>query len=131
MTDDIMAIVRARAVDGELACEDAHQIAAEMDMSPQHLAEIINDAGDIRFSRCQLGLFGYGSKAEGKSKIVQAAQNVPDDIREAIEAHAHNGKISCLAVWELAERYKYPRLSMANIVEAMGLQVSPCQLGCF
>ena len=57
MTDDVMAIVRARAVDGELACEDAHQIAAEMDISPQHLAEIINDAGDIRFSRCQLGLF--------------------------------------------------------------------------
>jgi hypothetical protein len=92
---------------------------------------VINRQTDVRFSRCQLGLFGYGPKAEGLSKIVLPAAHVPDEIRAAIEAETVNDCIPCVRVWEIAARFKYPRLGLGNIIEAMGLRVMPCQLGCF
>lgn len=120
-----------RAIDGELACADAHEIARLFDVAPIEVGKLVNRATELRFNRCQLGLFGYGPKAEGKSKIVLRAENVPPDIAAALQAKATNGRISCADVWEIADRYKYPRLGIANIVEALGLKVKPCQLGCF
>ncbi|MHB1293838.1 MAG: hypothetical protein ACYC4R_02470 [Anaerolineae bacterium] len=119
------------ALQGEVACVDAHDLAQRLGVSPQDVGEALNNASGLRFTRCQLGLFGYGLKAEGKSKIVTRAANVPDDIRQELAARVHDGRISCADVWAVADRFKYPRLGMANIVEAMGLRVSPCQLGCF
>jgi len=128
---EILKAVEKGTVNGELACADAHDIAARLGVSPLEIGKAVNRATEYRFNRCQLGLFGYGPKSEGKHKIVLPAQRVPDDIRAAIEARAANGKISCAAAWEIAEQFKYPRLGIGNIFEAMGLKVGPCQLGCF
>lgn len=131
MSSEILQAIQQKAVGGELACADAHEIAAELGVSPLEVARIVNRDTQIRFNRCQLGLFGYGPKAEGKHLIVLPAKNIPDDIRAAIEEQTVNGRIACASVWEIADRFKYPRLGIANIVEAMGLKVKPCQLGCF
>ena len=131
MSADILERAESLAVAGELACADAHAIAAELGVSPMELGKAINRSSEIRFNRCQLGLFGYGLKAEGKSKIVLAATNVPDDVRAAIEARAANGRLSCSAAWEIADQFKYPRLGIGNLLEALGLRITPCQLGCF
>jgi hypothetical protein len=56
---------------------------------------------------------------------------VPDDLRAAIASRASDGHISCLATWEIAAQFKYPRLGVANVTESMGLRIKPCQLGCF
>jgi hypothetical protein len=127
-----MAAIEPYLVNNELACADAHRVAAELGISPLDLAAPFNqDARYPRFCRCQLGVFGYGSKALGQSKIVLPAKHIPDDIRAALEARAVNGRVPCIAVWEIAEQFKYPRLGLGNICEAMGLRVTPCQLGCF
>ena len=131
MAQDLVGAVNELAVANELACVDAHALAARMGVTPLALAEVVNRETTLRFNRCQLGLFGYGPKAEGKSKIVLPATNVPDDIAEAIRARAVNGRIACSDAWELADQFKYPRLGIANIIEALGLRVAPCQLGCF
>ncbi|MGI6367480.1 MAG: hypothetical protein ACOX2L_03820 [Anaerolineae bacterium] len=117
--------------ENELACADAHRVAEELHLSPGQLARAVSDQTSVRFNRCQLGLFGYGPKAEGLSKIVLPARHVPAEIRAEIEAAAVDGGIACAKVWEIAERHGYPRLGLGNIVEAMSLKVRPCQLGCF
>jgi hypothetical protein len=131
MQAEILRAIEARTVAGELSCQDAHDLAAEYGLGPLALADLVNRETEVRFSRCQLGLFGYGPKAEGLSKIVLPATHVPDEIRAALEAEAVNGCIPCVTVWEIADRFKYPRLGIANIIEVMGLRVRPCQLGCF
>ncbi len=131
MTAAIEQAMQAQAMNGELPCERAHDIAARFGVSPGEVAAIANDKLDMRFSRCQLGLFGYGPKALGKSKIIQAAAHVPPEIEAALRGRAQGNSVSCLDVWQVAAEFAYPRLGMANIAEALGLRIRPCQLGCF
>jgi len=131
MRDEIIRKAQARAVDGQVSCRDAHAMAAELGISPLEVGLAINRATDLRFYRCQLGLFGYGPKAEGRHKIAMAAPFVPPEIQAALEGLAEDGAIGCAEVWALAQRFEYPRLGVANIVEAMGLKLRRCQIGCF
>lgn len=131
MEEQILRAAESRAVQGALACADAHAIAGMFDISPEEVGRIINRLTSLRFYHCQLGLFGYGPKAEGRSKIVLKAVNLPEEIVEAVQGASQGGRISCRAVWEIAGRFAYPRLGIANILEALGIKVSPCQLGCF
>lgn len=131
MDEKITERATEEAVDGQLSCVNAHAIAAELDVSPLEVGKVVNRDTHLRFYRCQLGLFGYGPKPEGKHKIVQEAPRVPEEIEEALMAHTRDGHIACKAVWNIADDFEYPRLGMANIVESLGLKVTPCQLGCF
>ena len=131
MAQDLIRAAKELAVAGELACADAHELARRLGVTPLALGKAINRDSELRFSRCQLGLFGYGPKAEGKSKIVLPATNMPEDIVAAIQAKTRNGSISCYHAWVIADQFKYPRLGIANIIETLGLKVTPCQLGCF
>ncbi len=131
MSEKILDAAMSKATDGELGCADAHALAAELGVSPLEFGRVINKAKNLRFDRCQLGLFGYGSKPAGEHKIVLKAARVPPEIGAALEERALDGRLSCAAIWEVADLYRYPRLGMANIVEAMGFKVKPCQLGCF
>lgn len=128
---DMISQLQNRAVEGEISCVDAHEIASELGATPLKVGKTVNRQTELRFYRCQLGLFGYGPKEEGKSKIVQKAERVPEEIEAAIRAHTKDGRISCLHAWEVADRFQYPRLGLANILETMGIKVKPCQLGCF
>jgi len=131
MRTEILDAVLQEAVDGEVACADAHMVAVMLNLAPIEVGKAVNRATELRFNRCQLGLFGYGLKSENKHKIVLTAQHIPDDIRIALHARVVGKAISCEAVWEIAEQFKYPRLGIANIVQALGIKVAPCQLGCF
>ncbi|MEA3407079.1 MAG: hypothetical protein U9R48_03235 [Chloroflexota bacterium] len=131
MEEKIREQVEKLAVDGNLSCDKAHALASQLGVSPLQIGRVVNDATNLRFYRCQLGLFGYGPKPEGKHKIVLPAARVPKEIEEAIAARARHGLISCRAIWRVAEEFEYPRLAMANIVEALNLRVVGCQLGCF
>ena len=130
MDPQVIIAAKAVAIDGEVACADAHRIAEHFRVSPEQLGESLDELG-LRVTRCQLGLFGFGSKAEGKSKIVLKAANIPPEIEAAIRAKTVNGRVPCRVAWDIADQFKYPRLGIANIIEALGIRVSPCQLGCF
>jgi hypothetical protein len=131
MTDQLDATLAPYVVDNQLACEDAHRLAQAAGVTPGAFAQAISTHTAVRFYRCQLGLFGYGAKSEGRSKIVQPARFVPDEISADVLAAADDGQIPCADVWRIAAAHSYPRLGMGNIVESMGLRVKPCQLGCF
>jgi hypothetical protein len=131
MRDNILRAAEEQAREGQLACARAMAIAAELGVAPREVGQAVNRASDLRFYRCQLGLFGYGPKDLGQHKVVQPAAHVPDALRQALLARAHDGRIACLDVWQVAEAFEYPRLAASCAVEALGLKVSPCQLGCF
>ena len=129
---NILESCQARATtDGFLACAVAHDLAQEIGVSPLELGQVVNNASTLRFYRCQLGLFGYGKKSEGTHRIIVPAAYIPPDLRQAILDELVDGRISCLSIWHIADRFVYPRLQVANIVEAMQISIKPCQLGCF
>ncbi len=122
--------MRERLEDGRLPCHQAHAIAQILDVEPLTVGLAANEAG-IRISRCQLGLFGYGPKAEGRHKIVHPMERVPERLAARLRARADGGNITCTVVWEVADGLGYKRIEASSAVEAMGLRVSRCQLGCF
>ena len=119
-----------RLEDGKLSCPRAFFVARKLGLEPLAVGLAATEA-DIRITHCQLGLFGYGPKAEGKHKIVHAMDEVPERLAARLRSHAEEGGIDCGAVWQVADELGFKRIEAASAVEAMGLRVSRCQLGCF
>lgn len=130
MDEQILHAMQERLEDGKLPCNQAHAIAHVLKVDPLTAGQAANEA-DIRISRCQLGLFGYGPKAEGKHKIVHPMDDVPERLAARLRAQAEGEGITCTAIWQVSDGLGYPRLEAGSAVEAMGLRVSRCQLGCF
>jgi len=122
--------VMDRLKDGQLPCNQAHAIAKLEGIDPLDLGFALNEMG-IRVSRCQLGLFGYGPKAEGKHKIVEPVEEVPERLAERLQAAARDGAMTCQAVWAIADGLGLKRIAVSSAMEAMGLRTSHCQLACF
>jgi hypothetical protein len=119
-----------RLEDGQLPCSKAHSIAKRFDVDPLTVGLAANEAG-IRISRCQLGLFGYGPKSEGKHKIVNPMDQVPERLAARLRAETNHEGITCTAAWQVADSLGYKRIEASSAAEAMGIRVSRCQLGCF
>jgi hypothetical protein len=130
MDDSLYQAMLSHLDDGHLPCAQAFAIAQTLALDPLAVGRAADEAG-IRISRCQLGLFGYGPKAEGKHKIVHAMDDVPEHLSALLRAGAEGGEIPCASVWHAAAELHVSRLEAAGACEAMGLRVSPCQLGCF
>lgn len=130
MDEQITHAMQERLKEGKLPCNQAYAIAQMLDVDPLTVGRAANQAG-IRISRCQLGLFGYGPKAEGKHKIVHPMDEVPERLAARLRAQAEGDSITCAAVWRVADGLGFSRLETSSAVEAMGLKVSRCQLGCF
>ena len=130
MNEQVRQAVLNRLEDGKLTCYQAHAIAEELGVDPLDVGRAADEAG-IRISCCQLGLFGYGSKADGTYKIVRPMAQVPPTLEAALRAEADEKGLPCIAVWRVADRLGHSRLELSNAVEGLGLRVSICQLGCF
>jgi hypothetical protein len=124
--DEMKAVLR----DGQLPCAVAFDEGQKRELTAAQMGEWA-DANDVRISHCQLGLFGYGPKSEGKHKIVRPAATIKDDLAAALRAHARDGRIPCADVWAVAAAAGIARLDASAAAEALGLRVRPCQLGCF
>jgi len=131
MNERLATRIRASLVDGYLPCLFALAIAHELGVPPLEVGRTA-DATGVRISRCQLGLFGYGPKAEGKSKIVQAMPQVPDDLAAQLRAALNPaGHLTCAAAFAVAQQAQRPRQEIANAAQALDIHVTECQLGCF
>jgi hypothetical protein len=130
MDETLYQEIQNHLEDRLLSCNQAHAIAQLLGTKPLAVGMAANEA-DIRISRCQLGLFGYGPKSEGKHKIVHAMDKVPERLAARIRATAGDDGIDCASIWQIADDLGYLRIETASAVEAMGLRVSRCQLGCF
>jgi len=131
MDERLTARIQTSLVDGHLPCPFALAIAHELGLPPLEVGRTA-DAQKVRISRCQLGLFGYGPKAEGKSKIVQAMLQVPDDLAARLRAALNPaGQLTCAAAFAVAQEAQRPRQEIANAAQALDIHIAACQLGCF
>ncbi|HEY74952.1 MAG TPA: hypothetical protein G4O00_02075 [Thermoflexia bacterium] len=124
------AIRRHLDQEGMLSCAAAFRIARELDVQPSAVGQAA-DALGVRLNRCQLGLFGYGPKAEGRHKIVQPAETVEPGLAQAIRDNLVEGKLPCRAAWEIASALRIPKMDVSAAAEALGVKITRCQLGAF
>jgi hypothetical protein len=115
---------------GDLPCAVAHYIAAELGVSPLEIGQAATEM-DVRGSMCQLGLFGYARKGRPAARIRTPMQDIPPDLERAIREAMVNGRVSCAALWQIAQTFDLSRLEIGNAVEGLGVKVGPCQLGFF
>ncbi len=122
----IEAALEEKGLKEQIACAEAEDIARTL---REDMAEVGRnlDLRGVRIVRCQLGLFGYGEE----KKIVKPAPEVAPEMRQAITDALIDGRLPCLAAWEIAGRFGVPRMAVAAAGEAMGLKIRPCQLGAF
>jgi hypothetical protein len=130
MDEQLRQAILERLDEGRLPCVQAFAIAEWLGVSPMAVG-LAADEANVRISYCQLGLFGYGPKAEGKHKIVQPMEEVPAALAARLRADATEQGIPCATRWQVADSLGYSRLQVSSAAEAMAIRVSHCQLGCF
>lgn len=123
----IAAAIEEKQTDGRISCAAAHAIASKLSCSPGTVGINI-DLLEKRISKCQLGLFGHGSK---KGKAVAKASSIDAELETAIRAAMDGDRITCKAAWEVAERLNLKRLDVACACEALEVKIGQCQLGAF
>jgi hypothetical protein len=125
--EKIAAAVRAKIEAGELACAAAERISAELGVMMAEVGRTV-DLLEIRIGRCQLGLFGYDAPG---GRIVRPAEGVEPGLEAAIRGRLSEGKLPCIAAWEIAAGRKIPRLNVCSACETLKIKLKPCQLGAF
>lgn len=129
--DRISEAIREKQTDeGQLFCVSAFQIAEALDVDPLAVGQVGDEIG-AKLSRCQLGLFGYGPKAEGRHKIVGPADEVTPELAQAVHDRKGEEGLSCKAAWEIAASLGIPKMQVASAAEALEVKIVHCQLGAF
>ena len=118
--------IEIKAKNGQVTCAAAFQIAEGLKVSPAEVGKTM-DLLDIKLIKCQLGLFGYES---GQKEVTPKSPESPQ-MEETIQSALVNGKLSCRAAWDIANRFNVPKLDVSAACEALGIKIKPCQLGAF
>lgn len=124
--DRIADIIQERAKQGRLSCGAAFRIAEELAVNPLGVGEGA-DALGIQLYHCQLGLFGY----DGEERIVHRAEQLSEDLEQAIREGVIVGRLPCAVAWVIAKRFDLPKTHVANAAERLGIRIGQCQLGAF
>jgi len=129
-TEKIRDMMAVNPEKGKIPCAVAHYIAAYLSCNPLEVGKRATEAG-IKIYECQLGLFGYGRKGKSEYKITGRKVEVEPEVIEMIKTSAENGRISCIRLWQIADSEGIIRAEAGNAADALGLKISPCQLGAF
>jgi hypothetical protein len=124
--ETISVTIRSKVRDGELTCADAEQICTKHGVAMAEVGRTL-DLLEVRISRCQLGLFGYGTEG----KILRPDNPTATELEKTIRSHLTDGRLPCKVAWEIAIEYKIPRMNVASLCEALKIKIKPCQLGAF
>ncbi len=116
--------------DGRVSCATLHRIARKLQLEPIVVGEVAT-ALELRACHCQLGLFGYGPKEEGKWRIVESGMDVSEELEARIRGALEGGRLPCAAAWQIASEFKLKRLDLGNAAQTLEILISPCQLGFF
>jgi len=120
--------IRSRLREGRLPCADAFALAREWHVAPLEVAREAQ-AQEARIGWCQLGLF-VGAVKHDKAWPAGPVE-VPADVQSAILETAVEGRLPCARAWGLAARFGMERMDLGRAVNALGVRIVQCQLGCF
>jgi hypothetical protein len=129
--DRVVDPVVAKAVmenqsNNEISCATAFTIVDDLGVPPDEVGFTI-DKQEITLIKCQLGLYGY----KPDRKIVKPADQVSPDLEDAIRAGLVNDRFPCVVAWETAEKFGIRKMEVSSACEALGIKITPCQLGAF
>lgn len=122
----IAEAVKQKVSHGKITCTASHKIAAELNVAPSEVGLVI-DLLEVKLSKCQLGLFGYGPRRS----IVKPAEAIMPDLKQAIETSLTDNRLPCLTAWEIADRFGLKRMDISSACEALQIRISTCQVGSF
>ena len=129
INEQVARMVREKSPGGELACAMAEKISKELGIEIPEVG-FTADLLEIKIKKCQLGLFGYGKKPN-HGKDIQEANSVSEEMKGAIEETAENGKVTCAALWTIADRLGTKRKEVSTACETLKIKIRKCQLGAF
>jgi hypothetical protein len=124
--EKIAQAVEERASENEISCASAFQIVKDLAVQPDEVGFTI-DVSEITIVKCQLGLYGYLPE----KKVIKPAESVPPDLEKAIREALVNDRLSCAASWEIAKNHGLSKMAVSSACEALGIKITPCQLGAF
>ncbi len=125
----IAKAIREKSPGGSLVCGLGEKISKELKVDISEVG-ITADLLEMKISRCQLGLFGWGKKPN-HGKDIHAADPVPVEMKSALEEVTQNGAVTCAALWAIADRLDAERKAVAAACDTLGLKIRACQLGAF
>ena len=126
LNQKVSRAIEKTVVQGKISCADAAKLADELTVSMGEIGFTV-DLMEIRITKCQLGLFGYESQ---NGKVIPA-KSVHVDLEKAIHASSTDGRLACVASWEIAKRFNIPKTDVSSACEALNIKIKPCQLGAF
>jgi len=126
LDESLATALKEKVKGGRISCAAAHGVAERRACSPADVGRAL-DLMEVRLSRCQLGLFGY----QPQNRIVKKADQWDDGLEKEIRAALQDGRLPCIDAWAIADRRPISRLAVANVCEALGIKIRPCQLGAF
>jgi hypothetical protein len=115
-----------RAQDDRVTCAAAYDLAEAFEVAPLEVGKTA-DLLEFRIVECQMGLFGYSPE----KRIVKAADEVSDDLRDHLLGAAADGRIACAVCWNIARTLALEKMAVSAACEHLGLKVKNCQLGAF
>ncbi len=127
MKQEIAAQIGGSLTEDRLPCASAFKIARRLEVSPPQVREVADELA-VKISRCQLGLFGYGSD---KGKALESAQEVGEELQVRIRDRVVEGGLPCATAWDIASELTMKRIDVARAAESLGIRITQCQLGCF
>ena len=125
LPEELREKILAVAGEGRISCRQAHRLASENQLSPAEIGRAI-DLLEIRLTGCQLGLFDASREREAITP-----QPPEERLRQALEEALVEGRLSCAAAWELAERFQLKKREITAACESLKIKIKPCQLGAF
>lgn len=123
---EIASEIKDRAKEGKISCGSCFRIVENRHVSPSQVGKNV-DLLEFRIVQCQLGLFGYYPE----KKVVEPAQVVSPELRDAIHDALVDTKIPCAESWRIAKEFGLSKINVSAACEALKIKVSPCQLGAF
>jgi hypothetical protein len=124
--DTIAQALRQRAVKGTIACAVAFDVAKDLGEPPAVVGRTA-DLLELRFVKCQLGLFGYGPKKNHEKSL----SSVPPEIKKPILESLEGNRLPCETAWKVAKTLQIHKLKMGMACDALEVKIGPCQLGAF
>jgi len=123
---ELESVVKASLKDGYLPCPIAWGIAKKSNV-PKIVVGDVADSLGIRVTNCQLGCFKIEKTPYDNSSYSNIDGEICNILRELHEAE----QLTCAKAFELARQFNLKPMVIASEVNAMGLKIRGCQLGCF
>ncbi len=122
----IKAEIEKLGKNNEIPCAVAFTIIEDLGVSPADIGKTSDIIG-FKLVKCQLGLFGYTPD----KKTVKPEETPQQEIKDAISDGLAQNRLPCETAWDIADRFKVPKMTVSGVCEAMGIKIKPCQLGAF